>query len=108
MLDGLPGLCPGDYGSMTFDLIGDANFSSDNKMLGQWDMPKVNLCSIRTNQLATWGELINDQARPQGVNWHAKMPIKSLTADGLEIIALTSDNAWTIYNYVSQDYYNTH
>ena len=105
-------ICPtGDYGSMTFDLIGDANFSSDNKMVPALGSAKGKFMFYsNTNQLATFGaELLQDPTQgPKVVNWYAKMTIKSLTADGLEIIALTSDNAWCIYNYVSQDYYNTH
>jgi len=105
-------ICPlGDYGSMTFDLMGNANFSSNNKML-----PAVGQASghfmlyTATNQLATIGaQLIHDPTQGANVaNWYAKFAIKSLTADGLEIIAPTGPGAWCIYNYVSQDYYNSH
>jgi len=101
----------GDYGSMTFDLKGDANFSSDNKMVPARGYAKGKfMLYTNTNQLATFGaQLIQDPNQgSKVVNWYAKMTIKSLTADGLEVIALTSANSWTIYNYVSQDYYNTH
>jgi hypothetical protein len=105
-------ICPlGDYGSMTFDLIGDANFSSDNKMLPALGYAKGKFMFYsNTNQLATFGaQLIHDPTQGPGIaNWYAKMAIKSLTADGLEIIALNNANAWCIYNYVSLDYYNTH
>jgi len=105
-------ICPlGDYGTMTFNLIGNANFSSNNKML-----PALGQASgkfvlyTNTMQLATIGaQLIHDPTQgPNIANWYAKMAIKSLTADGLEIIALKDANDWCIYNYVSQDYYNTH
>jgi len=102
---------PSTYGTMTFDLIGNANFSSNNKML-----PSVGQASghfmlyTSTMQLATIGaQLIHDPTQgPNIANWYAKMAVKSLTADGLEIIALKDANNWCIYNYVSQDYYNTH
>ena len=105
-------ICPlGDYGSMTFDLIGDANFSSDNKMLPALGYAKGKFMFYSaSNELATFGaQLIHDPTQGPGIaNWYAKMAIKSLTADGLEVIALNNANAWCIYNYVSQDYYNTH
>jgi len=105
-------ICPlGDYGSMTFDLIGNANFSSNNKMLPGVGQAKGNfMLYVATQQLATIGaQLIHDPNQgPNIANWYAKMAIKSLTADGLQIIALKDANDWCIYNYVSQDYYNTH
>ena len=63
-----------------------------------------------SNELATFGaQLLHDPNQGANVlNWGAKMTIKSLTADGLEVIALTGPGAWCIYNYVSLDYYNTH
>lgn len=105
-------ICPlGDYGSMTFDLKGDANFSSDNKMVPALGSAKGKfMLYTNTNELATFGaQLLQDPTQGPGIaNWYAKMSIKSLTADGLEIIALNNASAWCIYNYVSQDYYNTH
>lgn len=105
-------ICPlGDYGSMTFDLIGNANFSSNNKMVPALGQASGHfMLYTSTNQLSTIGaELIQDPNQgPKVVNWYAKMAIKSLTPDGLEIIALTSSSSWCIYNYVSLDYWNTH
>jgi hypothetical protein len=105
-------ICPlGDYGSMTFDLIGNANFSSDNKMVPSLGQASGHfMLYTSTNQLATIGaELIQDPTQgPNIANWYAKMAIKSLTADGLEVIALKDANDWCIYNYVSLDYYNSH
>src|SRR5579872_1111848 len=104
-------ICPlGDYGSMTFDLIGNANFSSNNKMLPSLGQASGHfMLYTSTNQLATIGaELIHDPNQgPNIANWYAKMTIKSLTPDGLEVIALKDANDWCIYNYVSLDYYNT-
>ena len=105
-------ICPvGDYGTMTFDLKGNANFSSNNKMLPSLGQATGHfMLYTNTNQLATIGaELIHDPTQgPNIANWYAKMSIKSLTADGLEIIALKDANDWCIYNYVSLDYYNSH
>jgi len=105
-------ICPlGDYGSMTFDLIGNANFSSNNKMLPALGQAKGNfMLYTSTSQLSTVGaQLIHDPTQGANVaNWYAKFAIKSLTADGLEIITPTGPGAWCIYNYVSLDYYNSH
>lgn len=102
---------PSTYGTMTFDLIGNANFSSDNKMLPSLGQASGHFMLYPgTNQLATIGaQLIHDPTQgPNIANWYAKMAIKSLTADGLEVIALKDANDWCIYNYVSLDYYNSH
>jgi hypothetical protein len=105
-------ICPlGDYGSMTFDLIGNANFSSDNKMVPALGQASGHfMLYTATDQLATFGaELIHDPTQGANVsNWYAKFAIKSLTADGLEVITPTGPGAWCIYNYVSLDYWNTH
>jgi hypothetical protein len=105
-------ICPlGDYGSMTFDLIGNANFSSNNKMLPSLGQASGHfMLYTSTNQLSTIGaQLIHDPNQgPNIANWYAKMAIKSLTANGLEVVALKDANDWCIYNYVSLDYYNTH
>jgi hypothetical protein len=105
-------ICPlGDYGSMTFDLKGNANFSSNNKMLPALGQASGKfMLYTNTNELATIGaQLIHDPKQgPSVVNWYAKMAIKSLTPDGLEVIALTGSSSWCIYNYVSLDYWNTH
>lgn len=100
-----------DYGSMTFDLIGDAHFSSNNKMI-----PALGSATGKfmlypsTSQIATFGaQLLHDTSQgPNIANWFAKMSIKSLTANGLQVIALKDANNWVIYNYVSKDYYDSH
>jgi hypothetical protein len=105
-------ICPlGDYGTMTFDLKGNANFSSNNKMVPSLGQASGHfMLYTNTMQLATFGaELIQDPYQgPKVTNWNGKMTIKSLTADGLEVIALTSSSSWCIYNYVSLDYWNSH
>lgn len=101
----------GNYGSMTFDLKGNANFSSNNLMVPALGSATGHfMLYTSTMELATFGaELLQDPNQGANVkNWSAKMAIKSLTADGLEVICLTSSSSWVIYNYVSQDYWNTH
>lgn len=100
----------GDYGTMTFNLIGNANFSSDNKMI-----PSLGTASGHfmlwpdQNLLQTSGaQLIHSTSQGTGQNWFAKLKIVSLTANGLQIMATTDNSNWVFYNYVSQDYYNSH
>lgn len=100
----------GDYGSMTFNLIGNANFSSDNKLI-----PALGSASGHfmlwpdKNLLQTSGaQLIHATSQGTGQNWFAPIQIVSLTANGLQIKATTNASNWVIYNYVSLDYYNSH
>jgi len=100
----------GDYGSMTFDLIGDAHFSSNNKMIPALGAAtgKFMLYSS-TSQISTSGaQLIHASSQGTGQNWFSKMKIVSLTANGLQVIATTDASNWVIYNYVSKDYYDSH
>ena len=107
---GWSGVAAGDYGTMTFDLIGDAHFSSDNKMFPDLSGTGKFMLYPATNQLATIGaQVIHDKAEGNNVaNWNAKMTIKSLTDSTMQLIALKDANNWLIYNYITQDYYNTH
>ena len=107
---GWSGVTAGDYGTMTFDLIGDAHFSSNNKMFPDLSGTGKFMLYTATNQLATIGaQVIHDKAEgDQVANWNAKMTIKSLTDSTMQLIALKDANNWFIYNYITQDYYNTH
>ena len=101
----------GDYGTMTFDLIGNANFSSNNKML-----PALGSAAGKfmlypdTSQLQTYGaQLLHDSSQGSGVaNWFAKMTIKSISADQMQIIAVKDSKNWVIYNYITKAYYDSH
>ncbi|MGF7229887.1 hypothetical protein [Arachidicoccus sp.] len=105
-------ICPAlDYGTMTFDLIGNANFSSNNKAIPALGAAKGTfMMYAATNQLQTFGaDVIHDGVQgPTVVNWNAKMRIQSLTDSTMQLIAVKDANDWFIYNYISQDYYNTH
>jgi hypothetical protein len=107
---GWAGVSAGDYGTMTFDLIGDAHFSSTNKMFPDLSGTGKFMLYPATNQLATFGaQVIHDKAQGGNVaNWFAKMTIKSLDADHMQLIAVKDANNWLIYNYISLDYYNSH
>lgn len=104
------GVASGNYGTMTFDLIGDAHFSSNNKMFPDLSGTGKFMMYPATNQLATIGaQVIHDKAEGSKVaDWNAKMSIKSLDADHMQLIALIDANNWFIYNYISLNYYKTH
>jgi len=100
-----------DYGTMTFDLKGDANFSSNNKTLPLGSATGKFMLYQSTNELATFGaQLLHDG--PQGsriVNWTAKAVIKVLDANTMQIIEVADNGGtWIIYNYITLDYYNSH
>lgn len=100
-----------DYGTMTFDLIGDANFSSNNKMLSLGSATGKFMMYTSTNQLATFNaQLVHDNVQGKRVdNWYAKAIIKSLDANSMQIVEVADGGTlWIIFNYISQDYYNKH
>ena len=107
---GWAGVSAGNYGTMTFDLMGNANFKSDNKMFPQYSGTGTFMLFPGTNQIITYGaQFIHDKAVGGNVlNWNAKMTIKTLTADAMQVQAVTGAGAWTIYNYISKAYYDSH
>jgi len=104
------GVSAGDYGTMTFDLIGDAHFSSDNKMFPEYSGTGKFMIYTATNELSTiGGQVLHDKAQGgQVANWYAKMQIKTLDADHMQLIAKKDPNNWLIYNYITKQYYDTH
>lgn len=104
------GVSAGDYGTMTFDLIGNANFKSDNKMFPDLSGSGKFMLFPNTKQLITYGaQVLHDKAQGKNVlNWNAKMTIKTLDADHMQLIALTGSGSWLIYNYISKAYYDSH
>ena len=107
---GWAGVSAGDYGTMTFDLIGNANFKADNKMFPDLSGTGKFMLFPGTNQLITYGaQLIHDKAKGKEVlNWNAKMKIQTLDANHMQVQAVTGAGAWMIYNYISKDYYDSH
>ncbi len=107
---GWSGVSAGDYGTMTFDLLGDAHFSSDNKMFPDLSGTGKFMLYTSTNELATIGaQVLHDKAEGNNVaNWNAKMQVKTLTDSTMQLIAKEDANDWLIYNYITLDYYNTH
>ena len=107
---GWSGVSAGDYGTMTFDLIGNANFKSDNKMFPQYSGTGKFMLFPGTSQLITYGaQLLHDKAEGGGVlNWNALLTIKTLDADHMQVLAVTAPGAWLVYNYISKSYYDSH
>ena len=107
---GWSGVSAGDYGTMTFDLIGNANFKSNNKMFPAFSGTGKFMLFPATNQLITYGaQVIHDRAEgDKVVNWFAKMTIKALDADHMQLIVVVDAKNWLIYNYISKDYYDSH
>ncbi|WP_157473920.1 hypothetical protein [Flavihumibacter petaseus] len=107
---GWAGVSAGDYGTMTFDLMGDANFTADNKMFPDLSGTGKFMIYTATNELATVGaQVLHDKAQGGAVaNWNARMLIKTLDADHMQLIAFKDPGNWLIYNYITLDYYNTH
>jgi hypothetical protein len=104
------GVSAGDYGTMTFDLIGDAHFVSNNKMFPDLSGTGKFMLYAATNELATIGaQVLHDKAQGgQVANWNAKMLIKTLEDDHMQLIAKKDANNWLIYNYITKEYYDTH
>lgn len=101
----------GDYGTMTFDLKGDANFSSDNKMVPSLSGTGKFMLYPDKMLLSTFGSEVLHDDKGQGgqvPNWKVGLIVKTLTADKLQLVAVRSDGTWLIYNYVSKDYYDSH
>lgn len=98
----------GDYGTMTFDLIGNANFTLDNKMLNIKAAGKFMLFEDKM-QLVTYGADVihdNEQGGNALINWGAPLAIKTLTADQMQLIVVLDEKNWLIYNYVSKEYFD--
>lgn len=107
---GWAGVSAGDYGTMTFDLIGNANFKSDNKMFPEYSGTGKFMLFPNTKQIITYGaQFLHDKAQGGNVlNWNAKMTINALDADHMQVIAISGPGAWYLYNYISKDYYDSH
>lgn len=109
-------ICPAaDYGTMTFDLIGNANFKSDNKQLAVGAAKGTFMVYPSTIQLQTYGaQIVHDNGGGGGArisNWYQKMTIVSISANTLQLKVSGMDGdptSFGIWNYISLDYYNSH
>lgn len=107
---GWSGVAAGDYGTMTFDLIGNANFKSDNKMFPDLSGTGKFMLYPGTKELITYGaQVLHDKAQGgQVASWFTRMTIKTLDADHMQLIAKKDPNNWLIYNYITKTYYDSH
>jgi len=104
------GVPAGDYGTMTFDLIGNANFSANNKMFPDLSGKGKFMLYPATNELGTIdAQVLHDKGQAgQVANWYAKMTVKTLTDSTMQLIAKKDADNWLIYNYITKQYYDTH
>jgi len=104
------GVSAGDYGTMTFDLIGNANFSANNKMFPDLSGTGNFMLYPATGELATINaQVLHDKAQGgQVANWNARMTVKTLTDSTMQLIAKKDASSWLIYNYITKQYYDTH
>lgn len=107
---GWSGVSAGDYGTMTFDLKGNANFTSDNKIFPEFGGTGKFMLYPGTKELITYGPQVLHAkgSNSQVLNWNAKLKIKTLDADHMQLIASTGPGAWQVFNYLSKDYYDSH
>lgn len=99
----------GDYGTMTFDLIGNPNFKSNNLMFPALSGTGSFMLDTKAKTLTTIGaEVLHDKNASNGTqgaqvaNWKKDIRIKSLTATQMQLIAVRNDGTWLIYNYYSE------
>ena len=99
----------GDYGTMTFDLIGSPNLKSNNLMFPSLSGTGKFMLDTKAKTLTTIGaEVLHDKNTSNGTqgaqvaNWKKDIRIKSLTATQMQLIAVRNDGVWLIYNYYSE------
>jgi hypothetical protein len=95
----------GDYGTMTFDLIGNPNFKSNNLLFPSLSGTGKFMLDTKAKTLTTIGAEVLHDTNGQGgqvANWKKDLRIKSLTATQMQLIAVRNDNVWLIYNYYSE------
>lgn len=107
---GWAGVSAGDYGTMTFNLVGNANFSANNKMFPDLSGTGKFMLYPATGELATIdAQVLHDKAQGGLVaNWNARMTVKTLTDSTMQLIAKKDASNWYIYNYITKKYYDTH
>lgn len=99
----------GDYGTMTFDLIGNPNFKANNLMFPALSGTGTFMIDTKAKTLSTVGaEVLHDNNADNGtqgaqvINWKKDIRIKSLTDDKLQLTVVRKDGVWLIYNYYSE------
>jgi hypothetical protein len=90
---------------MTFDLIGNPNFKSNNLLFPSLSGTGKFMLDTKAKTLTTIGAEVLHDTNGQGgqvANWKKDLRIKSLTATQMQLIAVRNDNVWLIYNYYSE------
>ncbi len=102
----------GPYGTMTFALIGSPTFTVDNMVSGEQGsgtfmlFPEDGQLQVLGAHVLTDGVTATQGSRV--VDWNAKMIIRSLTENTLQLILVADGGGlWLCWNYVAKDYYDT-
>ncbi|WP_163324610.1 hypothetical protein [Draconibacterium mangrovi] len=102
----------GDYGTMTFDLIGGANVSADHLMISSRGSEQGTYfldADAKTLSMTDAAPLHDEGRDGQVVNWGA-LRIMSLTENTMQLAALRDEAlsgegpCLLVYNYISQEY----
>jgi hypothetical protein len=100
----------GDYGSMTFSLMGNATITVDHKMLNRMENGTYFLdASAKTLKITDAGPIHDETRDGQVVDWGA-IRLMSLTENFMQLgiirdEALSGEGpAMFVYNYISKDY----
>ncbi|WP_297094485.1 hypothetical protein [uncultured Draconibacterium sp.] len=102
----------GDYGTMTFDLIGGANVSADHLMISSRGSEQGTYfldADAKTLSMTDAAPLHDEGRDGQVVNWGA-LKVMSLTENTMQLAALRDEAlsgegpCLLVYNYISQEY----
>jgi len=100
----------GDYGSITFDLKGNANVNANHLMLGRTESGKYTLDADAKTIKMTDAGILHDAGRDgQVIDW-GNIKIITLTKDYMQLAALrdpalSGEGACLlVYNFISKDY----
>ena len=102
----------GDYGTMTFDLIGGANVSADHLMVGSRGSEKGTYfldVDAKTLKMTDAAPLHDEGRDGQVIDW-GDLKVMSITENTLQLAALRDEAlsgegpCLLVYNYISQDY----
>ncbi len=103
----------GPYGTMTFALTGAPTFTVNNLVSGEQGTgtfmlyPEDGLLQVLGAHILTDGPTGGQGSRV--VDWNAKMRIRSLTENTLQLILVCDGGSlWETWNYVAKDYYDSH
>ena len=91
-----------DYGTMTFNLKGGANFSSDQEAYGLGKSTGTYMLDTKKHSIKFTGAYpLHNASRDAEIKSATELRVLSLTKDAMQII---DDPSGTVYNYISKEY----